>query len=104
MYNRYVQRSDGSFERTKLPDAAEKSDYGPVQKIPEPPYHRIPESGTQTAGHGNALGIGTFFKNLLPHGLDTEDLIVILLLLLLSQDGSRNGNRALLTLGAYLFL
>ena len=104
MYNRYVQRSDGSFKRTKLPDAVEKSDYEPVQEIPETPYYRIPEVGTQNSGPGNAIGIGNFFKNLLPHGLDTEDLIVILLLLLLSQDGSRNGNRALLTLGAYLFL
>ena len=51
-----------------------------------------------------AQGIGSFFKNLLPRNLDTEDLIVILLLLLLSQDGEKNRNRALLTMGAYLFL
>ena len=42
-------------------------------------------------------------KQLLPRDFDTADLIVVLLLLLISADGS-DDNCALLTLALYLFL
>ena len=100
MYNRYVPQADGSFLKTRLQEPIEDS--GPDVRLPEPPV--MSPSG-DAGSHPRYPGkIGDFFRNLLPHGLDTEDLIVILLLLLLGQDGGKNGNRALLTLGAYLFL
>ena len=104
VYNRYVAKPDGTFQKTKLP---ENVDMNEKYTVPESPTAALPSEGQQSRSscrEKEPLPIGSFVKNLLPHGLDTEDLIVILLLLLLSQDGGKNGNRALLTLGAYLFL
>ena len=102
-YNRYVPQADGSFLKTRL-EEPEKNTYPPPSDQDLPPIfcRRVEETG-QRRLHA-PQGIGQFFKNLFPRGMDTEDLIVILLLLLLSQDRGKNGNRAMLTLGAYLFL
>lgn len=48
--------------------------------------------------------IGGFLKQLLPKDFETEDLLVVLLLLLISGDCQDNQNTALLTLALYLFL
>lgn len=50
------------------------------------------------------MGLGRFFRQLLPAGLDVEDLLIILLLLLMAGDKEEDENFALLTLGLYLFL
>ena len=47
---------------------------------------------------------GSYLRNLLPAELDTEDLLVILLLLLMTGEGREGGNLPLLTLALYLFL
>lgn len=47
---------------------------------------------------------GSFFKNLLPKNLETGDLMVILLLLLMAGDCSDDHNYALLTLAIYCFM
>ncbi len=49
------------------------------------------------------ISAGSFLRNLLPQGLDTGDLLVVLLLLLMSSDSPKDGNTALLTLVLYLF-
>lgn len=49
-------------------------------------------------------GIFSFLRQLLPKNLDTEDLLIILLLLLMSGDCAEDQNTALLTLAIYLFL
>ena len=43
-------------------------------------------------------------RQLLPKNIETEDLLIILLLLLMSGDCSEDQNTALLTLVIYLFL
>ena len=48
--------------------------------------------------------MGSFFRQLLPKDFDTEDLLIILLLLLMSGDCKEDQNTALLTLVLYLFL
>ena len=48
--------------------------------------------------------MGGFLKQLLPKNFDTEDLLVVLLLLLMAGDCRENQNSALLTLMLYLFL
>ena len=48
--------------------------------------------------------IGGFFRQLLPKDLDTGDLLIILLLLLMSGDCAEDQNTALLTLALYLFM
>lgn len=47
---------------------------------------------------------GSFLKQLLPKNLDTEDLLVVILLLLMAGDNGKEPNSALLTLALYLFL
>ncbi len=48
--------------------------------------------------------IGGFFRQLLPKDLDTGDLLIILLLLLMAGDCQEDQNTALLTLALYLFM
>ncbi len=45
-----------------------------------------------------------FLRRLIPKDLDTGDLLVIILLLLMAGDGKDSKNSALLTLALYLFL
>ena len=47
---------------------------------------------------------GDFLRRLLPQNLDTGDLIIILLLLLMAGDCAEDRNVALLTLAVYLFM
>ncbi|MGM9605066.1 MAG: hypothetical protein ACI3XG_08365 [Faecousia sp.] len=48
--------------------------------------------------------MGSFLKGLLPQNFDTEDLMVVLLLLLMSGNSGNDQNAALMTLVIYLFL
>lgn len=86
MYNRYVPQGDGTYRRSQEPPTP------PPAPCPEPPPA------------GSVLGLGRFFRQLLPVGLDIEDLLIVLLLLLMSGDSGEDQNFALLTLGLYLFL
>lgn len=47
---------------------------------------------------------GDFLRRLLPKNLDTGDLLIIVLLLLMSADCEDEKNTALLTLALYLFM
>jgi hypothetical protein len=51
-----------------------------------------------------AMGAMGFLRRLIPKDLDTGDLLVIILLLLMAGDGKDSKNSALLTLALYLFL
>ena len=90
MYNRYIPAPDGTYKKHSVSDPP-----CPPTPPPEPPkFHKPPGSGN----------IGHFLGNLLPAGLDTEDLIVVLLLLLISGDCKDGSNTALTTMLIYLFL
>lgn len=52
----------------------------------------------------NGDSIMGFFRKLLPKSMDTGDLIIMLLLLLMANDCEENKNNALLTLALYFFL
>ena len=90
MYNRYIPAPDGTYKKHSISDPP-----CPLTPPPEPPQFHKP------SGNGN---IGHFLGNLLPAGLDTEDLIVVLLLLLISGDCKDGSNTALTTMLIYLFL
>lgn len=98
MYNRYIPQPDGSYRRSPAPDAPRPPapspgpPPGPEGLFPSPP------------GPGGPLGIGSFFRQLLPANFDTEDLLIVLLLLLMSPDQGEDPGWALLTLALYLFL
>jgi len=117
MYNRYIPQPDGSYQRSRVqepareiprnPQRPEESpvpqqpvscancSQNPLKRTPVPPNKRRPPQ---------PQSIGSFFKQLLPGGFDTEDLLIVVLLLLMAGDCREDQNTALLTLVLYLFL
>ena len=110
MYNRYVPQKDGSFRRCRVEPPKQASPKHPPKPIeppiccPDPPPPSLPEPPKPSCRkeyHDSAAG---FLRNLLPRDMDTGDLIVILLLLLLAGDCEEDRSTALLTLVLYLFM
>lgn len=122
MYNRYKPQNDGTFVKRTLPDQP------PIPGRPTP-FHTPNETSSTVplscsppdAGmHHTQMPMpgfkhnpahppipepaGSFLKNLIPKDLDTSDLFVILMLLLISGDCPEERNNALLTLALYLLL
>lgn len=98
MYNRYTPQPDGSYRRSPAQDT-------PRPPVPSPGPPPGPEIySPPSPGHSGPLGIGSFFRQLLPANFDTEDLLIVLLLLLMSPDQGEDPGWALLTLALYLFL
>lgn len=123
MYNRYIPQPDGSFRRNRVNDPSprpkphekeerrEPSCEAPKQEPPcEAPKQELPcpppkqEHHHHEKPHKKEDSITGFLQNLLPKDLDTGDLIVILLLLLLAGDCEEDRSNALLTLALYLFM
>lgn len=119
MYNRYIPQSDGSYRRNRIGDPPSQRPVPPpppeatpspplLPHCPPEPFGRKPVPSRPPAPRGKKpaenLGIGTFLKNLLPQNFDTEDLLIVLLLLLMSGDCKEDQNTALLTLMLYLFM
>jgi len=115
MYNRYVPQADGTYQRSRMPDAAPsppppppKPTPPPVPSAPPPEIPRRPcpqpRPRPRPIREPETTSITGFLKHLLPRDFDTGDLLVILLLLLISGDCAEDQNTALLTLALYLFL
>ena len=94
MYNRYIPQQDGTYQKNRIstppPPPPPKPEQPPCD-VPKEPY-RKPE------------GAFHFFQQLLPKNLDTADLLIIILLLLMAGDSDKNKENWLLTLALYLFL
>lgn len=120
MYNRYIPQPDGTYRRNRMQDAAKVPEKPPSPPPPPPVPIREPEvphcrgcihSGPprrpiqprEPRPWENASVTG-FLKQLLPKDFETEDLLVVILLLLMTGDCQENQNNALLTLVLYLFL
>ena len=113
MYNRYIPQPDGTYRRSRIEEPIRQPERRPSPpKAPPPPpppvekdckreehkpSHRPPPSKQE-------ISIGSFFRNILPAGLDTGDLLVIVLLLLMAGDCAEDQNTAMLTLAMYLFM
>ncbi len=97
MYNRYIPNPDGTYQKNRVQTPKQKP---PVQQeIAPPPVfcdEARPVMETQSAG--------SFLRQLLPKNLDTGDLLIIVLLLLLAGDCKETKNTWLLTLALYLFI
>ena len=119
MYNRYIPQPDGSYRRNTVQDPVHAqpprmTPPPPPEPLPTPPdpypqkncTHKKKEQNRppKQPVHREDVSIGSFFKQLLPRDLDTGDLLVILLLLLMAGDCQEDRNHALLTLVLYLFL
>ena len=120
MYNRYIPQPDGSFRRSRVEEQRHRPAPPPKrQECPPPPAERCSEPepvpcpppppkqerrNRQEKQCDKDDSITGFLHNLLPKDLDTGDLIVILLLLLLAGDCEEDRSNALLTLALYLFM
>ena len=115
MYNRYIPQSDGTYQRSRIPERPPQHSplmqQSPAAPCPDPvapkehvsmpvfptcPYRPKPVQTTTS--------VSSFLRQLLPGNFDTVDLLVVLLLLLMSGDCAEDQNTALLTLALYLFL
>ena len=89
MYNHYIPQSDGSYRRSaqqenRRPAPQPKPRPEPPQECPpEPPTPAPPPPCSPPQPQGSLLD---FFKGLLPRGLDTADLMIVFLLLLMNKD------------------
>ena len=114
MYNRYIPQPDGTFRRDHIPDPPppRRPVPPPEPECPPPPKPEcpppIPEKGCHQEHRRppcqQNTGAGDFLRRLLPKNLDTGDLMVIILLLLMAGDCAEDKNTALLTLALYLFM
>lgn len=95
MYNRYIPQQDGTYQKNHIPTPPPPPPPEPKESAPcdeqKPPY-RKPE------------GAFSFLQQLLPQNLDTGDLLIIVLILLMAGDSNDSKNAWLLTLALYLFL
>ena len=106
MYNRYIPQSDGTFQRNRIPDPQKEAPpCVPVPECPPPSPPPCPQEPTACSRCRQTSESATgFLRRLLPKNLDTGDLMIILLLLLMAGDCEENRNNALLTLAIYFFL
>lgn len=121
MYNRYIPQNDGTYRRSRMseqpappppksappgedPKSSESRSCSP-EPLPACPGSACPYSRPMPPRPKSPpVSIGSFLKQLIPGGFDTEDLIIVLLLLLMAGDCQEDQNTALLTLVLYLFL
>lgn len=113
MYNRYIPQSDGTYQKSRMPDRPTpqgRPSRQPRKERPESqetkasPRPQMPPCPPPRRQETPAPGVGSFLRQLLPQNFDTEDLLVVMLLLLMCGDGGDSQNTALLTLVIYLFL
>ena len=104
MYNHYIPQSDGSYRRSTQPD--QRRPMPPPKPKPEPecppePPRPIPPPPPPCPPH--QTGILDFLKGLLPRSIDTADLMIVFLLLLMNKD-DEGGLSPVLTLALYFLL
>ena len=105
MYNHYIPQSDGSYRRSSQPDQRRpapppKPKPEPKPECPPEPPKPLPPCPPPPANQGNILD---FFKSLLPRSIDTADLMIVFLLLLMNRD-DEGGLSPILTLALYFLL
>ena len=115
MYNRYVPQPDGTYRRDRVddhpgrppapPPPPPKPDPPPASPSPDCPLAQPPKQ-EQKSRHPACPSppAGDFLRQLLPQNLDTGDLMVIILLLLMAGDCQEDRTTALLTLAIYLLM
>ena len=106
MYNHYIPQSDGSYRRSAQQENRRSAPppkprpEPPQECPPEPPKPAPPPPCPPPQPQGSLLD---FFKGLLPRGLDTADLMIVFLLLLMNKD-DEGGLSPVLTLALYFLL
>ena len=111
MYNHYIPQSDGSFRKNSVPDQSRRpqkpsSPSPPPPPPPEPPKQEpcpppVHEPYCPPSPPQSPL---SFLKKLLPKDMDTADLIIIALLLLIGVEDDCDDLAPLLTIALYFLL
>ncbi len=101
MYNRYIPQPDGSYRRSRMPSPPVTPSGGSAPAPPTLSSCGEPAPVCPSRQQSSAI---SFLRQLLPKNLDTGDLLILVLLLLMSADCEEEKNTALLTLALYLFL
>ena len=107
MYNRYIPQEDGTYKKNQMHEPQHNASRPPAPPPPQPAEQQRPEPcepPQQIPPCKQEMGAGSFLRQLLPKNLDTGDLLIILLLLLMAGDCAEDKNTALLTLALYLFM
>ena len=121
MYNHYIPQSDGSYRRSSMPDNRRppqrpqqptKPDPKPEppprpEPCPEPPKCEpkpdLPPAQPPHRPEQSTEGLLSFLKGLLPRQIDTADLMILFLLLLMNKD-AEDGLSPMLTIALYFLL
>ena len=104
MYNHYIPQSDGSYRRSGQSEQRRPTPPPKPQPQPEPPKPCPPPPPPPAPAPPPPQGsVLDFFRNLLPRGLDTADLMIVFLLLLMNKD-DEGGLSPILTLALYFLL
>lgn len=122
MYNRYIPQPDGTYRKNRVQEPTIQQQvrtHNPAKTeafLPQPerceaePLAPVtcPSAACANANRKNDTqqhgDISDFLRRLLPKDLDTGDLLIIILLLLMAGDCKDEKNTALLTLALYFFL
>ena len=110
MYNHYIPQSDGSYRRSAAPDQRRRPDSPkpkpeppkPPECTPDPPTPALPPPCPAPPPQQHS-GILDFLKGLLPRTIDTADLMIVFLLLLMNKE-DEGGLSPILTLALYFLL
>ena len=118
MYNRYTPSPDGTFQRTVVQDAPPKPPEPEVcacaQEPPrQPPKPKPPSAPPPPKPQETCMPApppvqpapcppDRPLRKLLPRGIDPGDLLVLLVLLLILQEGEEDSLSILLAIGAFL--
>ena len=104
MYNHYIPQSDGSYRRSAVQEQRRPS---PPKPHPEPPKQEPPcpppEPPKNPPCPHQSQGVLDFLRGLLPREIDTADLMIVFLLLLMNKE-DEGGLSPVLTLALYFFM
>lgn len=107
MYNRYTPQPDGTYRRNRIETPESPSVHPASEAMNMYPESQQKTEETMCCSSSPAVhqqSAGSFLRQLLPKNIDTGDLLIIVLLLLMAGDCTDDRNNALLTLALYLFL
>ena len=104
MYNHYIPQSDGSYRRSAVPEQRRPSPPKPKPELPkQEPACPAPEPPQPAPCPPQSQGVLDFLKGLLPREIDTADLMIVFLLLLMNKE-DEGGLSPVLTLALYFLL
>lgn len=106
MYHRYMPDGNGQYRRQDVPDRKPAPPQPPIpappQREPAPPFSPPPPQSPPPLA---SLGLNpvSFLEKLFP-GMDSGDLLLLLIMLLLLSEGTEDAVSTVMTLAIFLIL